>query len=686
MILNILALLIINEKGINVTVSLSESMEPSIKTNSVILTADKDFSKLKKGDIISYDTEEVDKMVMHRIYQTTNKGYYTKGDNNETIDKWLVKEEDYRNKHITNFNFTAVIVKKLLEKGVKEKEITTAVAVVLLVLLITINTIIAVLLTKLRRIKKGVMKMLNKDIYMSTEHKRGKKEKVRFSAVLNKFLITSLVIATLTSTTTVQAQNQVQEHINTDRMTIVEQEHYSSVENIIREIETSLKEIKKMGNTLERKNTIARVISNVKVLEQLYTVDYSIKKETVVNTLDKVIKTLQEVREDTKEVEKIKERIEAERTKGVETSLREKTDITETINKVTELENKLKLSNPKNVNLTDIRGHWAEDTIKRLVTKGAVSGYPDQTFKPDNTITRAEFLAISIRATAEVENTEGLWYLGVYNKALKEKVITATEFRIGDMERAITRAEMSKVLIKISENILEEKVETESAKGYIKDYNGIDSSYRNYVEQAYLKGLITGYPDQTFKAENTTTRAEASAVLERLIDKSKRQDISKREEITGVREAMTLRHDDPYRPMAQEGDTFITRDGREVVLKVDKQTGILGLGQGVATEIGRVDERGFGIKHGSLGIADEVLGQPYYVDAKTGEGHYQREWDKIATYYRTNILPKIENPKNGQVVDDWFMYKGGLSGDGSRWGQWYCIGPGQNSTPPEWAK
>ena len=298
MILNILALLIINEKGINVTVSLSESMEPSIKTNSVILTADKDFSKLKKGDIISYDTEEVDKMVMHRIYQTTNKGYYTKGDNNETIDTWLVKEEDYRNKHITNFNFTAGIVKKLLEKGVKEKEITTAVAVVLLVLLITINTIIAVLLTKLRRIKKGVMKMLNKDIYMSTEHKRGKKEKVRFSAVLNKFLITSLVIATLTSTTTVQAQNQVQEHINTDRMTIVEQEHYSSVENIIREIETSLKEIKKMGNTLERKNTIARVISNVKVLEQVYTVDYSIKKETVVNTLDKVIKTLQEVREE----------------------------------------------------------------------------------------------------------------------------------------------------------------------------------------------------------------------------------------------------------------------------------------------------------------------------------------------------------------------------------------------------
>ena len=40
--------------------------------------------------------------------------------------------------------------------------------------------------------------------------------------------------------------------------------------------------------------------------------------------------------------------------------------------------------------LTDTKGHWAEKHIQKLVDYGVVNGYPDGTFKPDNTITRAE--------------------------------------------------------------------------------------------------------------------------------------------------------------------------------------------------------------------------------------------------------------------------------------------------------
>jgi hypothetical protein len=47
---------------------------------------------------------------------------------------------------------------------------------------------------------------------------------------------------------------------------------------------------------------------------------------------------------------------------------------------------KIKLS------LTDIAGHWAESNIKKLVSLGAISGYPDGTFRPNNNITRAEFV------------------------------------------------------------------------------------------------------------------------------------------------------------------------------------------------------------------------------------------------------------------------------------------------------
>lgn len=40
----------------------------------------------------------------------------------------------------------------------------------------------------------------------------------------------------------------------------------------------------------------------------------------------------------------------------------------------------------------DVKGHWAEGYIQRLSATGAINGYPDQTFRPDQYITRAEFV------------------------------------------------------------------------------------------------------------------------------------------------------------------------------------------------------------------------------------------------------------------------------------------------------
>ncbi|NLK43634.1 MAG: S-layer homology domain-containing protein [Tissierellia bacterium] len=45
----------------------------------------------------------------------------------------------------------------------------------------------------------------------------------------------------------------------------------------------------------------------------------------------------------------------------------------------------------------DIRGHWAKEEIYTLIRKGIINGYPDQTFRPDNYITRAEFLVLLSR-------------------------------------------------------------------------------------------------------------------------------------------------------------------------------------------------------------------------------------------------------------------------------------------------
>lgn len=50
------------------------------------------------------------------------------------------------------------------------------------------------------------------------------------------------------------------------------------------------------------------------------------------------------------------------------------------------------------VEFSDIDGHWAEETIIKFKDKNIISGYPDGTFKPDNSVTRAEFAKIITEA------------------------------------------------------------------------------------------------------------------------------------------------------------------------------------------------------------------------------------------------------------------------------------------------
>ncbi|PKM65215.1 MAG: hypothetical protein CVU95_16250 [Firmicutes bacterium HGW-Firmicutes-2] len=42
----------------------------------------------------------------------------------------------------------------------------------------------------------------------------------------------------------------------------------------------------------------------------------------------------------------------------------------------------------------DVRGHWAETAIYEGVALGFISGYTDNTFRPNGLVTRAEFSKI----------------------------------------------------------------------------------------------------------------------------------------------------------------------------------------------------------------------------------------------------------------------------------------------------
>ena len=69
---------------------LSNSMQPNINRGDAVIY-NKNYNELKVGDIIVFSIEN--KIVVHRIYKINENGtFITKGDNNESIDNWVVEE------------------------------------------------------------------------------------------------------------------------------------------------------------------------------------------------------------------------------------------------------------------------------------------------------------------------------------------------------------------------------------------------------------------------------------------------------------------------------------------------------------------------------------------------------------------------------------------------------------------
>ncbi|MBF8984912.1 S-layer homology domain-containing protein, partial [Lutibacter sp. B2] len=186
---------------------------------------------------------------------------------------------------------------------------------------------------------------------------------------------------------------------------------------------------------------------------------------------------------------------------------------------------KTEVRNAKAVNISDIQGHWGEKFIKDLISKGAINGYPDGTFKPNKTISFAEFLSISVRSVAgndvQAPGANEHWASGVYQTAIDKGIIEPSEFK-GSAESfsaPISREDMALILVRLNENIQgEQRVDASTMKNKIQDYNSISAKRTYYVEQAYKKGLLGGKGDIGFAPKAQLTRAEAATATMNMLN------------------------------------------------------------------------------------------------------------------------------------------------------------------------
>ncbi|MGG4145709.1 S-layer homology domain-containing protein [Paenibacillus algorifonticola] len=153
----------------------------------------------------------------------------------------------------------------------------------------------------------------------------------------------------------------------------------------------------------------------------------------------------------------------------------------------------------------DISGHWAKESIEAAVKAGVLNGYPDQTFKPQNPITRAELLkviALTNKIAPAASSAGRPWY-SVYQTALLDNKIYAAGDFTGDINKPVTRVEMAKLAI----------------RGANADYRGVKLTAEELMFRAVNAGLLsrTGTKADTIDPDGTTTRAQAAVIVTRLL-------------------------------------------------------------------------------------------------------------------------------------------------------------------------
>lgn len=177
------------------------------------------------------------------------------------------------------------------------------------------------------------------------------------------------------------------------------------------------------------------------------------------------------------------------------------------------------------IELADTEGHWAETNILRMVALGVVRGYEDKTFRPENQVSRLEFAVMVARLLKLAPVNEPLaftdsdqipaWAQAQVAAAVKAGIITGRTDGSFDPDSKVTRAEVAIMLTRALKYAGKDNAPGEAA---FADSDTIPAWAQDQVRTAAGYGLVTGYPDGTFRPGHTATRAEAVTMLSRLLD------------------------------------------------------------------------------------------------------------------------------------------------------------------------
>jgi len=171
--------------------------------------------------------------------------------------------------------------------------------------------------------------------------------------------------------------------------------------------------------------------------------------------------------------------------------------------------------------IPDIKGHWAHDCIITLLEHGIIEPYPDGTIRPENYITRAE-VAVLMGKALKLKNLRESkspyvdelpdWARGYIISTSRARVFRGYLDKTFRPDNFILREEITAVFVRAFKKKL-----LDGSQLTFTDSDKIAKWAREYIRIAFQHGVVTGYPDNTFRPLDYMKRAEAFTITCKLL-------------------------------------------------------------------------------------------------------------------------------------------------------------------------
>lgn len=173
---------------------------------------------------------------------------------------------------------------------------------------------------------------------------------------------------------------------------------------------------------------------------------------------------------------------------------------------------------------SDIEGHWAKEAINNAEKMNIITGYSDNTFKPDLPMTRAELVTVINRLLVIESETDKYlpdvtrqdWFHSDIRKAMTVGIIQGDQNGFIHPNDFVTREQAVAIMSRafcVNDN---KSVITNSYLDESDISSWAKSDILNFIKENY----IDGYPDNTLRPKANITRAEILSVLNRIISKN----------------------------------------------------------------------------------------------------------------------------------------------------------------------